>query len=242
VLAAAAILAGGLVHLYLYFRFGYRSLGQANLGRSFLANGIAAIAVAAALLVRRDVIVRLAAIGLVVGTLVAFLLSRNLDKGVFMFRERGLSPSPEAALALVAELVALAVLLASFVPALQWRRQPVINLTVAGMLAAVVIAIGVGGTAVWADKGVIRSSTAADVSIQDFSFQPQTLTIEVGDSVTWANNDAATHNIQSSDHTFDSPDNIEIGASFAHEFDTAGTFTYVCGIHPQMTGTVVVTG
>ena len=47
-LAAVAVLVGGLVHFQLYFR-GYRSLPDANLGRSFLLNGAASVAVSLAL-------------------------------------------------------------------------------------------------------------------------------------------------------------------------------------------------
>ncbi|MCU1501560.1 MAG: hypothetical protein JWM12_914 [Ilumatobacteraceae bacterium] len=288
VLTAAAILVGGLVHLDLYFRYGYRSfppnIAQPNLGRSFLTNGVASIVLAAALLVRRDVILRLAALGLVAGTLAAFVMSRNLAKGIFMFSEHGFEPSPQAALTLVAEIVALVLLLASFVPALSWKRQPVISMAVGGLLAIVVVAVGIGISAKWAHTdsttasapgvtyGGTTPTTAAGpgapvttggpatttasgtaaagtpaaggdaVSIKDFSFQPDPLSIPAGSAVTWTNADGTTHNIQSADHTFDSPDNLATGDSFTHTFATAGTFTFICGIHPQMNGTVVVTG
>ncbi len=71
--------------------------------------------VAAALLLRRDAIVRIIGIVLVAGTLGAFFMSRNLDNGIFGFTEKGCEPSPQAALAFIAEIVALVVLAASFV-------------------------------------------------------------------------------------------------------------------------------
>ena len=257
--AALALLVGGLVHLELYFRGGYRSFPNANLGRSFLLNGAASALVAAVLLMRRDVIVRLAGIAVTVGTLIAFYLTRRTNDGIFGFTEKGFEPSPQAALALIVELVAVVVLLASFVPPLEWTRQSVCNVKVASVLAVVVIAVGIVGSVVWARKDATSAadpSTAADaaspgastavpggqaISIKDFSFNPASVSIKVGDSVTWSNADGAAHSIQSGNDAFDSPDKIAPATSFSFTFATAGTFTYICGIHPYMKGTVVVT-
>lgn len=148
--AAVAILVGGLVHLELYFRGGYRSFPNANLGRSFLVNGVASVLVAAVLMIRREVIVRLAGITVSVGTLIAFYVTRQSDRGIFGFTEKGLEPSPQAALALIAELIAVVVLLASFVPPLDWKGRSVINPMVAGALAVMVVAVGIVGSVVWA--------------------------------------------------------------------------------------------
>lgn len=260
--AALALLVGGLVHLELYFRGGYRSFPDANLGRSFLLNGVASVLVAAVLLMRRDVIVRLAGIAVAVGTLIAFYLTRQTDTGIFGFTEKGFEPSPQAAIALIAELVAVVVLLASLVPALNWRRQSFINVKVASALAVVVIAVGIVGSVVWARKDATSAGEPSAttvvaspgnstgpgtpapgdqaISIKDFSFQRASLSIKVGDSVTWTNDDGASHSIQSGDRTFDSPDKITTAESFSFTFANAGTFTYICGIHPYMTGTVEV--
>ncbi len=83
------------MHLQLYFD-GYRDFPNANLGRSFLLNGFGSALIAIAVVARRDLIVRLAGIGMVVGTLIAFALSRS-DRGVFGFTEQGFQPSPQAA-------------------------------------------------------------------------------------------------------------------------------------------------
>ncbi|HEY8093197.1 MAG TPA: cupredoxin family copper-binding protein [Acidimicrobiales bacterium] len=79
------------------------------------------------------------------------------------------------------------------------------------------------------------------VSIKDFAFSPGDATVAVGTAVTWTNNDSATHRIKSGDGSFDSED-LKNGSTFEHTFDTAGTFEYVCGIHPSMKGTITVTG
>ena len=147
VVAAAAILIGGLVHLDLYFRYGYRDFPNDNLGRSFLLNGFASVIVAAALLVRRDMIIRVIGIALAAGTLGAFFMSRTLDGGIFDFTEKGWEPSPQAVLAFIAEIVALLVLAASFVPALQWRQQAVVNTAVGATLALIIVAIGIAAPA-----------------------------------------------------------------------------------------------
>jgi hypothetical protein len=114
VLAAGLVVLGGAVHLQLYFR-GYRDVPNANLGRSFVANAVASGLIGLALLVRRDILVRLAAVGLCASTLVAFALSRT-DRGIFGFTEQGLQPSPQAAVTLIAEIGAIALIGLTFLP------------------------------------------------------------------------------------------------------------------------------
>ncbi len=59
--------------------------------------------------------------------------------------------------------------------------------------------------------------------------------------MTWTNEDGAAHRIKSDDDSFNSED-LGQGDTFEHTFDAAGTFDYVCGIHPSMTGSITVTG
>jgi plastocyanin len=82
---------------------------------------------------------------------------------------------------------------------------------------------------------------ADQVIIDGFAFAPATLTVPAGTTVTWANRDEEPHTVAASDGSFHSP-GMGTGATFAHTFSTAGTFDYVCSIHPMMRGTVVVTG
>lgn len=79
------------------------------------------------------------------------------------------------------------------------------------------------------------------VVIDSFAFAPATLTVPVGTTVTWTNRDEEPHTVAASDGSFHSP-GMGTGATFTHTFSTAGTFDYVCSIHPMMRGTVVVTG
>lgn len=83
-----------------------------------------------------------------------------------------------------------------------------------------------------------QTEVAADtVTIQNFAFNPDTLTVSVGTKVTWINQDAVTHKIKSD--TFNSAD-LSQGDKFEFTFNTKGTFDYSCSIHPSMTGKIVV--
>ena len=84
---------------------------------------------------------------------------------------------------------------------------------------------------------VTTAQSANVVLIENHSFNPASLTIKVGDSVTWTNRDSASHNVIFAD--FES-DLLKKEDSFTHTFDTAGTFTYICGPHPYMEGTIEV--
>ncbi len=79
------------------------------------------------------------------------------------------------------------------------------------------------------------------VSIDNFAFAPATLSIRAGGTVTWTNRDEEPHTVAATDGSFHSP-GMGTGATYSHAFPTAGTFDYVCSIHPMMHGTVVVTG
>jgi plastocyanin len=78
------------------------------------------------------------------------------------------------------------------------------------------------------------------VNIDNFAFVPATLTVPVGSTVTWTNHDEEPHNIVANDGSFRSP-GMDSQATFSHTFPSAGKFDYVCGIHPFMHATVVVT-
>ena len=88
----------------------------------------------------------------------------------------------------------------------------------------------------------LRGANAQDtaVSIVDFAFQPASLSVTAGSTVTWTNSGAAPHTVTSDSGAFNSG-TLQPGASFSHTFTTAGTFSYFCEIHPNMTGTITVT-
>jgi plastocyanin len=97
-----------------------------------------------------------------------------------------------------------------------------------GVIAAALIG---AGTALAADQAV---------SISGFSYSPASVTVNVGDSVTWTNSDAQAHTATADDASWDSGTIGGSGGTGAVTFSTAGTFPYHCTIHPQMTGTVTV--
>lgn len=101
---------------------------------------------------------------------------------------------------------------------------------VATMLAVATIP-WLGGVALAADH---------TVSISGFAFHPPTVTIRVGDRVTWTNDDTTAHSATATGVlTFNSED-LDPGASYTATFPTAGSFEYICAIHPTMVGRVVV--
>ena len=78
------------------------------------------------------------------------------------------------------------------------------------------------------------------VSIDNFSFGPQTLTVKAGTTVTWMNRDDIPHGIASSNNAFKKSGALDTDDSYSFTFTTPGTYQYFCYIHPHMTGTIVV--
>ena len=77
------------------------------------------------------------------------------------------------------------------------------------------------------------------VTIQNYAFSPATLTVKVGDKVTWTNQDSVGHSATADDNSFDTGV-IAQGQSGSTTFSKAGTYTYHCSVHPSMHGTIVV--
>jgi LPXTG-motif cell wall-anchored protein len=83
------------------------------------------------------------------------------------------------------------------------------------------------------------AAASGSVAIADFSFSPASITIDQGDTVTWANNGPAAHSASANGGEFDTGI-LKAGQSSSHTFSQAGTFSYFCQPHPFMKGTVVV--
>lgn len=79
------------------------------------------------------------------------------------------------------------------------------------------------------------------VIIQNFAFNPDTLTVPVGTTVTWTNKDSAVHNVISDTGAFGS-ENLNQGNSYSFTFTQGGDYPYICTIHPSMKGTIIVKG
>jgi plastocyanin len=140
------------------------------------------------------------------------------------------------------------------------RHRKSILLTVGAFFAAgaiVVATVGLGGgksasannmasmamSAQAAGKTAGASTPVATdaVDIKNFAFSPATITVPAGSTVVWTNSDSIQHDI-----TFDgasiSSSVLNHNDTFSHTFTGAGTYHYICSIHPFMHGTVIVTG
>jgi plastocyanin len=88
----------------------------------------------------------------------------------------------------------------------------------------------------WADT----AASAGAVSIDNFTFGPQSLTVKAGTTVTWTNKDDIPHGIASANNGFAKSRALDTDDSYSFTFTTPGTYQYFCYIHPHMTGTIVV--
>jgi len=86
-------------------------------------------------------------------------------------------------------------------------------------------------------------STDNTVVINNFAFSPQQITVRTGTTVTWINQDSVTHQPVADSAALigmgSAP--LNTGDSYSYTFTQTGTWNYHCNIHPEMTGTVVVT-
>jgi plastocyanin len=125
------------------------------------------------------------------------------------------------------------------------RRRFTPSAIIAGLCAALALVALPGcpptqsdGTDGNGDGGDATQGAVVDVSMQNIAFNPQTVTIKVGDSVRWTNNDVVPHTATSGNpgdadagSVFDSG-TLAGGQSFTHQFDQSGEFVYFCGVHP----------
>jgi plastocyanin len=111
-----------------------------------------------------------------------------------------------------------------------WR--PIITSTALGAVVGSVLAAGV--------LFARAEGTPNTVTIDNFSFAPQTLTVKAGTTVTWTNRDDIPHGIGSANNAFKRSAALDTDDSFSFTFTTPGTYQYFCYIHPHMVGSVVV--
>jgi plastocyanin len=77
------------------------------------------------------------------------------------------------------------------------------------------------------------------ISMRASTFSPRSMTISVGTTLVWTNNDVLAHTVKSSSGAFSSG-SLSPNETFSFTFQSAGTYAYFCEIHPAMTGTVIV--
>jgi plastocyanin len=78
------------------------------------------------------------------------------------------------------------------------------------------------------------------VVMEGIKFNPASVTISAGDTVTWTNEDSVGHDVTGDRFKSGDPGGMQNGDTFEHTFDKAGTFDYVCTVHPGMEGAVKV--
>ena len=83
----------------------------------------------------------------------------------------------------------------------------------------------------------VAPAVASVVSIQNFAFNPSSLPVKKGATVTWTNNDSVPHQIKST--TFNS-NLLSNGQTYSFTFNDVGTFDYSCAVHPSMVGKIIV--
>jgi plastocyanin len=84
-----------------------------------------------------------------------------------------------------------------------------------------------------------QQANETKVTIDNFSFTPQEITVPPGTTVTWVNQDDVPHTVVSTDNKFKSKA-LDTDDKFSFTFKDAGTYEYYCSVHPKMTAKVIV--
>ncbi|HZQ35500.1 MAG TPA: cupredoxin domain-containing protein [Dehalococcoidia bacterium] len=113
----------------------------------------------------------------------------------------------------------------------------------ATLAAAAAVALLFGAAA--REPSAARAQSTVVVSMAGNQFAPGTITVAAGGVVTWVNNEDPSaldnlHDVIASDYATFLSDYISPGDTFSQEFDTPGTYTYLCDLHTDMQGTIVV--
>ena len=84
------------------------------------------------------------------------------------------------------------------------------------------------------------AAAAVQINIFNYKFDPASVTVSVGTTVTWTNKDEIPHTVASSDKSFQGSAGLDTGDSYSYTFTKPGTYKYYCTLHPFMTGVIVV--
>jgi plastocyanin len=105
-------------------------------------------------------------------------------------------------------------------------------------LFALTLAVGLVGLG--PSSPAVAAPAPVTVKIDNFTFNAATITVPVGTTVTWVNQDDIPHTVVADDKTTFRSKVMDTDHRFSFTFTTPGTFGYFCSIHPHMTGKVVV--
>lgn len=91
------------------------------------------------------------------------------------------------------------------------------------------------------NKSSVKPTGENEISIQNFSFSPASLTVKKGQTVKWINQDSVPHTATENDGK-NGPSSPELasGQSYSFTFNETGVFHYRCTLHSDMTGVVTV--
>jgi amicyanin len=89
------------------------------------------------------------------------------------------------------------------------------------------------------DSTKTKDETKNTVTIDNFSFTPQELTVPVNTTVTWVNHDDIPHTVKDTQKRFKSS-TLDTDEKYSFTFTEPGTYDYFCTIHPKMTGKIIV--
>lgn len=118
-------------------------------------------------------------------------------------------------------------------------RPPELAIGAGALVLLAASAVGALGAAD-ADEGGSAPVAAGEVAIVDFAFSPEVVETSVGQGVSWTNEDSAAHTVTSDGDGPMGSGDLAGGESYEVAFDAAGTYEYICTIHPTMRGTVEV--
>jgi plastocyanin len=104
---------------------------------------------------------------------------------------------------------------------------------------ALALALGVAAPWMIAIPTVAAAEAQVTVKIDNFVFGPAAITVAPGTTVTWVNQDDIPHNIVADDRSFKSKV-LDTDERFSFTFTKPGEYGYFCGLHPHMTGKVIV--
>jgi plastocyanin len=108
------------------------------------------------------------------------------------------------------------------------------------LVATAALAAGCGGGGHDTTASAPSGGTPSSISIRDFKFSPDSLSVGSGDRVQVTNSDSAPHSVTADDGTSFDSGTIQPGESGSIQAPGAGKYAYHCTIHPFMTGTLVV--
>jgi plastocyanin len=120
-----------------------------------------------------------------------------------------------------------------------WQKKSTRAVMTAFAMAALVAAAGVIAFANPARLAAAGTSEQPQVSIDNFSFTPQDITVAPGTTVSWVNHDDVPHTVVSNDKKFKSKA-LDTDDRFSFTFTEPGTYEYYCSVHPKMTAKITV--